>query len=51
MTEGSETVGFSQEMVNAFMTITANGRGCIFTFKLKTNLKKYSIYNQFFTRK
>lgn len=40
MSEGAERVGFSQEMVNAFTTIAANGRGYIFTSKLKTNLKK-----------
>lgn len=35
----TERVGFSQEVVNAFMTITANGE-CIFSSKLKINLKK-----------
>lgn len=34
----TERVGFSQEVVNAFMT--ENRRECIFTSKLKTNLKK-----------
>lgn len=51
MTEGGGRVVFSHEMVNAFMIITSNGRGCIFTSKLKSNLKKCSVYNQFLKRK
>lgn len=36
----TERVGFSQEMVNAFLTITSSGGEYIFTSKLKTNFKK-----------
>lgn len=31
MTDGAKRVGFTQEMVNAFMTITASGRGCSYS--------------------
>lgn len=52
MTEGAERVRFSQEMVNTLMTTTANGRGCIFTSKLKTNLKKiFHLYSKVLQKK
>lgn len=51
MKEGAERVVFSHEMVNVFVTITSNGRGCTFTSKSKSNPNKCSVYNQFLKRK